>query len=46
MKKSIFSKWHVKLALIFLCAVGIYLVVESFKTGYKEGTAIKSSVNR
>ena len=41
MKKSVYSKWHVKLVIVIACVVIVYLVIESFREGYKEGEKIK-----
>ena len=37
MKKSLMSRWYVKLTIIVFCIVVGYLVVKSFLDGVKEG---------
>jgi hypothetical protein len=37
MKKSIYSKWHVRLVLIIILVIAVYLTVEAIRKGYREG---------
>lgn len=39
MKKSIYSKWHVKLSLAIVLVLAAYLTWESFMSGVREGRA-------
>jgi hypothetical protein len=37
MKKSILNRWHVKLMIALICALAIFLIVEAFRDGYRQG---------
>ncbi|MBO9571857.1 MAG: hypothetical protein J7497_06570 [Chitinophagaceae bacterium] len=42
MKKSFFSSWYFKILIAVAIAIYIYLSIDQFKEGYKEGRAEKA----
>ena len=36
MKKSIFTKWRVRLTIAIILLLVVYLLIESFLSGYRE----------